>query len=150
MKILDAIERAQKSGEFSKLKDFFLASAFACITENEDIKNWTLLFYNKKRNVAVDCFVNDKFVTFDAEMPAMDDYKELKFDKIIPVEKAINIAKEKVNIKIVNILITLVMKESVLWKISVITIDIAATSFEIDASNGEILKEDRTSLLANV
>jgi uncharacterized membrane protein YkoI len=148
MDIMNAIARAQKSEEFPKLKDFFLASAFA-ITDSNEIKNWTFLFYNKKRNVTIDCFVNDKFVTLDPEAAAISDYKEMKIGKIIDVNKAVEMAKGKIKNKIVNVLITLVMKEKLIWKISVITADIMATSFEIDAYTGEILKEDSTSLLAD-
>lgn len=150
MKILDAMKRVEKSEEFSKFKDFFLASAFVCIAENEEVKSWTLLFYNKSRHVTIDVFVNDKFVTFSEETQAMNEFKKLTIGKIIPVEKVMEMTREKIRSKIVNILITLVMSETTIWKISYITADISATSFELDASDGKILKEDKTSLLANL
>jgi len=148
MNVLDAIERAKENESIRSLKDFFLGSAFTCIKNNEEISNWTVLFYNPKTKKVLDCFVSDKFVTPGEETPAMDEIKELGTEGIkIPVEKALETAKEGTKKSIVNIMISLHKKDAVLWSIGIVFADMFALSVDIDAETGNILKKEETSLI---
>ncbi|MEM7819663.1 MAG: PepSY domain-containing protein [Candidatus Aenigmatarchaeota archaeon] len=151
MNIIDAVRYAENNEDVKKLYDFFLGSAFTCITEDENITEWTLIFYNPKTNRTIDCCVNDNFITLGEETQALSKFEKLNvLDIKISVEDAIDRAKSDVKKGIVNILITLHKKEIPIWRIGVVTNDIAITSFDINAINGEIIKKEETSLIREV
>ncbi len=148
MQAEEAINRAMADIKVMSLDDYFLASCFSIIKEGKDIAEWTLLFYNPKTKKTRDCFVNDKFVTLDEELQAQKEMTELgKEPPKIHVEEAIKTAQRKYGKKTINILISLHTTDRTSWAITMIGTDITATTFEIDAQTGKILKEDTASLM---
>ena len=151
MEFQEAITKAMGNSKVTTLKDYFLASIFSITEEGKGITEWTLLFYNKQTHKIVDCFVNDKFVTLDQEMPAQKEMERLEApENAIEVEKAIEIAKKNYSKKTINILISLHMAPHLMWTITMIGSDISATKFDIDAKSGKIVKEETTSLMKKI
>jgi hypothetical protein len=151
MNVLDAIEKAENNENIKTLKDFVLGSAFACVKDKEEITQWTILFYNPRTKKVIDCFVNEKFVTPGEETPALYETDELKEEDInkmkITVEKALEIAKEGVTKSIVNIMISLHKRDSILWSISIVATDMTALTIDINAETGDTIKKEETKLI---
>ena len=150
MQVKDAIERAEKSDEVKKLHGYFLCSCFASIKDkDEKVKEWTLLFYNHEKKVVLDCFVNEKFVTIGEETPPISDVERPDLSGLkITVDEALEKVVKNFSKSIINILITLHSKKSLVWTINLITKDMMATTFDIDANSGEIVREETTSLIS--
>lgn len=147
MEVNEAIEKASNNEDVKKLQNYFLCSCFACVKDkNDKITEWTLLFYNPDKNVVVDCFVNSKFVTIGEETPPLTEIEKPDFDEAkVNVGDAISAVKNfKKNT--INVLITL-HKSPLIWTINMITPDMMATTFDIDAKTGKILREEETSLI---
>ena len=148
MEVSDAIERAKNNEDVRKLAGYFLCSCFACLKQSKDrINEWTLLFYNKKKNTVLDVFVNDKFVTIGDETPPIKEVEEPDFDTVeIGIEEALEALKDFKK-STINVLITLHKKGIMVWTISMITTDMMATTFDVDAVTGKIVKEETMSLV---
>lgn len=151
MEATEAIEKAMKSEDVRKLKSYFLCSCFACIKSAKDsISEWTLMFYNPDTNKIVDCFVNDRFVTIGEETPPLKEVEEADFGHaVINAGRALDIVSKKFSKSTINVLITLHRKPPV-WTINMITPDMMATTFDIDAKTGKIIKESATSLIRKI
>jgi hypothetical protein len=153
MNLDDAVRRANANDQVQRLKDFFLGSIFASLTEFTDVNEWTLLYYSPRTKTVVDCFVNEKFVTVGEETPAINEMQELAMGEVnTTVDSALAIVKKQFKKKPINILISLhtkvIEKKSyTVWTIGLVTQDISVTSFDIDASNGAVLKEETTRLI---
>lgn len=152
MQIRAAVEKAESDDRIKTLRDYFLGSVFACIKDKSDvITEWTLLYYNTRTGKAVDCFVNDKFVTVSEETRPVNPVKKMDAgDAHIGVEKAIATASEKFRKKTINILITLHHTEKLVWTLNMISPDLSATTYDIDAANGNIVREETTSLMRKI
>ncbi|HIG97653.1 MAG TPA: PepSY domain-containing protein [Candidatus Aenigmarchaeota archaeon] len=149
MELEQAIERARNNEDVKKLTDYFLCSCHACITDiKKDIAEWTLFFYNPKKKLMIDCFVNDKFVTVGEETPPISAIEKPDFNELkINVNDALQTARKNFKKNTASIIITLHQKDNFLWTISIIAPDMTATIFDIDAKTGEIIKEKETSLI---
>ncbi|HLC67274.1 MAG TPA: hypothetical protein VJI12_00145 [archaeon] len=148
MQLKIAADKAAKEEKIRTLRGYFLGSCFACIkNKNDIITEWTFLYYNTSTGKAVDCFVNDKFVTVSDETRAVNPVKEMNIDDLhIGIEKAIDIADKKFSKNTINILITLHKREHLMWTINMISADMNAITYDIDAGSGKILREETTSL----
>jgi uncharacterized membrane protein YkoI len=149
MEIAEAIRRAQESADVKKLKDYFLASCFACVKKTDEIINdWTLLYYDPKTEKAVDCFVNDKYVTVSKETRPVSKINEpILGDLKITIERALEIAQNRFAKSTINILITLHQKSALTWTINMIGADLSVITYDIDAKNGKVTGEESTSLI---
>ncbi len=148
MELETAIGKAMSDMKVMSLDNYFLASIFSITEEGKDITDWTLLFYNPETKKTRDCFVNDSFVTLGDEMPAQKDMKELNAANMkIGVVEAMDTALKNFNKKIINILISLHTAQQLVWTITLVAADITATSFDIDAETGKVLKEETVSLM---
>lgn len=157
MELSEALDRAEKNENVQRLKDFFLGSGFASINtdkqKDEGIKEWTLLYYNPAKKSVVDCFVNEKFVTVGEETPAINEVQELDVSKVkTTLQAALKTTSNSLKKKPLNILISLHMKDinnkhCAVWTIGFVTADMSVTSYDIDASNGKIAREETTRLL---
>ncbi|MCX6815859.1 MAG: hypothetical protein NT120_03335 [Candidatus Aenigmarchaeota archaeon] len=153
MKLNEAIQRAEENENVQRLDGYFLSSTFVCIAEKENITNWTLLYYNPYTNTVVDCFVNEALVTVGEETPALNEQEELRIKDVkIAASKALADARKKFKKSAVNVLISLhrkqfAEKKCLVWTIAFITQDMKATSFDIDAATGTMLKEETISLV---
>lgn len=147
MEAMDAIKNAE--GSIQEFKDYFLCSCFACIKNaGDEIKEWTLLLFNDKTNMVLDIFVNDKFVTIGEETPPIADIERPDMRSArLTAEQALGIASGKFKGGTINVLLTLHQKSSLVWTINMITPAMTATTFEIDAQTGEIIREETTSLI---
>lgn len=156
MKLEDAVKRAGANEGVQRLKTSFLGSIFASLADSDDVKEWTLLYYNPRNRSVVDCFVSEKFVTVGEETPAINEIQELDTKSIkVDVKNALKTAREKMPKKTVNILISLHVKDvdgkpRTVWTIGMVTPDISVTTFDIDADSGAVLKEETTSLIRKV
>ncbi len=148
MEVKEAIERAKNSKDVKKLKNYFICSCFACINDSKkEITEWTLLFYNPEKKVVLDCFVNDKFVTLGEETPPMSEIKKPSLDGLkVTAEDALGTVLKNFKKSTINVLITL-HKNPLVWTINMITKDMMATTFDVDASTGKVLREEETSLI---
>ena len=143
----EAIEKAMKDGNVKKIIDdgFFLASAFSSLKKGK-ITEWILLFFNSKTKKTIDCYVTQN-INLDEEMPAMKELTELNTEKIkISAEKAVETAKSKFSGSAISTLITITTKERVVISITFISAALQATIYDIDAENGEILREESANL----
>jgi len=154
MNLNEAVERAERDEHVQQLKGYFLCSSFATLNENQNnIKEWTLLYYSPSSKSVVDCFVSEKFVTVGEETPAVNEIQKLELYNVkIDVSDALSIAEQRFKKKPLNILMSLHKKQInnkayTVWTLAYITPDMSATSFDIDATSGKILKEERTSLI---
>ena len=154
MKIVEIIKKINENEEITKLKKkgFFLCSCFSSTKQFVKPSVWTFHYFNPKTKKIVDCFYKTN-IEIGEENHAYKEMKKLETDKInISVEDALKTAEEKFDKSIANILITLHMKkinsvDRVVWTIVVISKDIIATLFDIDAEKGEILDKKETSIL---
>ncbi len=149
MDVQQAIDRAKNNDDVRKLKDYFLCSCFACIKQaDEKINQWTLLYFNPGSNKVVDCFVNDKFVTVGDETPPLGEIEKPDFSQIkIPIEDAIDTAARDYRKSLINVLITLHQKGTLVWTINFISPDMMAKTVDVDAKTGKVLREEETSLV---
>lgn len=142
-----AIKRARADPHVAALKDYFLASVFSIIDDKQDIRDWTLLYYSKKEHRTADCIVNEAMVSVTDVIPAQKGMEKLDLDIRVSVKDAMGTARKKYSKKIINIMISLHQKERPLWTITMVGADITATSFDIDARTGKILREETVSLM---
>ena len=151
MEAKDAIEKASADIQIKELQGYFLCSCFACLkTLKEDVKEWTLLYFNPATNKVLDCFVND-VVTIGEETPPIKEVKKPDFNEVsIGVGEALDEVSKSFNKPTINVLITLHWKESMVWSITTIGMDFNATTFDIDAKTGKIIHEETTSLIRRV
>ena len=143
----EAIEMAMNDSSVKKIigDGYYLASVFSSLKE-EKIEEWILLFYNKVSHKTIDCYVTQN-VNLDEEMPAMKELTELNTEKIkISAEKAVETAKSKFSGSAISTLITITTKERVVISITFISAALQATIYDIDAENGEILREESANL----
>lgn len=147
MLLMDAIKKAESDKLVKKLsKDHFLCSAFAFIRDGI-VKEWTLHFFSPKEKKMVDCLVSDT-VTIGEETPAIKDMQELNTKKIkISSEKALKIVKREFDKKTITSMISLRKKKKITWTVNMITQDMMATSFDIDAMTGKIIERKEESLI---
>ncbi len=151
MEVKDAINKAAADFKVMSLDGYFLVSVFSITEEGKEITEWTLLFYNAKTGKVRDCFVNDRFVTLGEEQPVQREMEELHTEGMkVSVEEAMHAAMKGFNGKILNILISLHTDGRLLWNITLVATDITATSFEIDAKTGKIIKQQTTSLMTKL
>lgn len=151
MELDEAVKKATGDFKVMSLDNYFLASIFSITEDAKAIGEWTLLFYNPKTRTTRDCFVNDRFVTLGEEADAQKEMAELNINDVkIGVHDAVKEAKKLYHKKSINILITLHMAERLAWTITFVGTDITATSYEIDAKTGKLLREQTTSLMKRV
>ncbi len=150
MELKTAIEKAKNDETIKKLDGYFLGSCFACIKKAKDpINEWTLLFC--KDGKAVDCFVNDGSVTISKETRPLKDVKQGNPEEAtVTAETALKLADSKHKKPTANILITLHQKDALVWTITMIDMTMTATSYDIDAKTGNIVKEETTSLIRQI
>lgn len=135
-----AIGKLEKEG-------YFLASCFATLPNDDQMpKEWILHYFNPDTKKTVDYFVNENSV--GDEMPAMDESEPLAMEKAaLSVGDALSIAKKEFSSAATTVLITLHSKAGrVIWTINMISPALMATSYDIDARNGDILQRKVTSL----
>ncbi|MFA4819345.1 MAG: PepSY domain-containing protein [Candidatus Aenigmatarchaeota archaeon] len=149
MELKEAIDRAESDEGVKKLTKYFMCSCFVCIKDIKDkIDEWTLLFYNPEKELVIDCFVNDKFVTLGEETPPLKEVKKPDFTEAhVTIKEALETVEKKFDKKTINVLITLHQKDTLVWTINMITPDMNATTFDIDAKTGNIVHEETTSLI---
>jgi|GEM_PF-2651978 len=154
MKVGDAVSRAETNENVRKLKGYFLGSCFASLNEGqEEVTEWTMLYYNSKKNTVVDCFVSEKFVTVGEETPAIKEITGIDTDEVrIDAEDAVTRAKDVLKNRALNVLISLHNKEienreRLVWTVGLVTPDFSVTSYDIDAVTGKILREETTRLI---
>ena len=148
MDVSEAIEKASNSSDVKNLKSYFLCSCFACIKKmDEKIDHWTLLYYDEKAKKVVDCFVNSEFVTIGDETPPIAEIERPNFDDLqINAEDAIEIAARNYRKSPLNILLTL-HQNPLKWTVNFISGDFIATTVDVDAKSGKILRKEETSLV---
>lgn len=147
MEVRDAITRAMDDVKVMSLDGYFLASAFSMTEEGKGTNEWTLLFYSAKSGKVRDCFVNDKFVTLGEEQPAQKEMAELETGGLeVSAGEAVETATQGFGKKTINILISLHTDKRLLWNITLVAADMTATSFEIDAKTGAVVKQQTVSL----
>ena len=145
MKILDAL------GKIEIDNSYFLVSAFM-----EEGKNtWTFMFFCKADNTVIDFRVGDQIEKGDVQsaenIPNHENFQKLDTDIKIDDVAAVEKAKSKIHSKPSATYAALTMKkESPVWSISFICLDLNAYLFDIDAKSGEIIKEDSFSLFAKL
>ena len=148
MELQEAVERAMKDPKVTSLRDYFIASVFSITDENKDIKSLTFLFYNPEGKKVRDCIVDGSSVDLGEEQQAQKEMSPISVEAAkISIGEALGIARKHYSKKIINILVTLHMKEKLLWTITMIGADITATSYDIDAVDGQLLHEETTSLM---
>lgn len=159
MEFSEALEIAESNDSVRKLKGFFLGSGFASINTgktNEEIAEWTLLYYNPGKKTVIDCCVSEKMLTVGEEMPALKEMEELDIGKVrMAFHEAMDVAAARIKKKALNILISLHMKDAggkkyAVWTIAFVTQDMSVTSVDIDSSSKKILKEETTRLIKRV
>ena len=149
MEIKTAIEKAQQNDDVKQLHDYFPGSCFACIKKaGEEVKDWTLLYYDPKTDKAIDVFVNEKFVTVSKETRLVNKIKKPDFSDLkITIGHALEIAQNNFTRSTINILITLHKKDELVWTINMIGVDLSVISYDIDAKTGKIVHEESASLI---
>lgn len=156
MNLLDAVEKVEHNENVRKLRGYFLGSIFASIVESEEIKEWTILYYNPQSKTIIDCFVNDKFVTVGEETLAIKEMEEFDLKNVkIGIETVLKTMEKRFKKKALNTLISLHKKHfekesKTVWTVAYVTPDMSAVSFDIDAASGDVLNEVTTHLLRKV
>ena len=156
MNLLDAVEKAEHNENVRKLGGYFLGSIFASIVESEELKEWTILYYNPQSKTVIDCFVSDKFVTVGEETPAIKEMEELDLKNVkVGIETVLKTMEKRFKKKALNTLISLHKKHfeketKTVWTVAFVTPDMSAVSFDIDAASGNVLNEVTTHLLRKI
>ena len=131
-------------------KGYFLVSAFT--DEKLEYKTWTLMFYRRSDNTVLDFKVGIGAEKGDVQ-PTEKEFQELNVDDMkISAEEAVNSAKGLLSgTKPTAIYISANTKDGkTTWTISFILPDISAAIYDLDAKTGEIIKQDRFSLLRKI
>ena len=151
MLLLDAIEKAENDEHVKSLASdgYFLCSGFASL-KSGSINEWILHYYSPKNRKVVDCFVGqaDNAVTVGEETPAVKEMHKIDKSSIkITVDKALDTVKKAFRGKASSILIVLHKKQTLVWTINMITLDMTVNSFDVDAASGKILDRKTVSLI---
>ena len=151
MEAEEAIRRAGQDERISSLEGYFLCSCFACINSpDKEVNEWTLLYYNPSIQKVLDCFVNEQFVTPGEETPPIAEIEKADLSQVkISHNTALSIAKENFKGGTISVLITL-HKNPLVWTINLISPAMIATTLDIDAESGKILRKEETSLVRKV
>lgn len=153
--MLEIIEKAMKDPKVQKLikENFFLGSVFGSIQDKELdkglVNEWILHFFNPKTQQVIDCFVNDS-VIIGKETPAIKEMKKFDTKRLkTTFDQAFETVKNDFKNKPTNVLISLHTNKSnvLVWTINMITPDLMATSYDIDAETGALLEKKRVCLM---
>jgi hypothetical protein len=148
MELQEALQRAMKDPKVTSLKNYFLASVFSITEEGKGVKEWTFLFYDPEEKKIRDCIVNDKFTILNDEQQSQKDLMKMDANDVkVEINEALDIAQKTYSKKSISILITLHMKDRLVWTITFVGTDITATSYDIDAIDGTLLNEVSASLM---
>ena len=141
MEIFEAIKKTEK-----RIKQgYFLVSAIAIASADNKISKWTLIYQDTKTKNTMDTYVNEGGIEFGKESANEENFHELKISQIkISSKEAISKARKEIDKIAISVIASLISKEKPVWKISIISQDLMATSVEINAVNGKILKKSET------
>jgi len=144
-----AVSKARSDPGVVSLDGYFLASAFSITEVGRPVDEWTLLFYNPGNKKTVDCIVAQD-VSVGQELPAQKELSELRPDAVkFFLEDAMEAVNSRYSKKTINILISLHSgnKGDPVWTITMVGSDITATSFDIDAISGSVIREETINLM---
>ncbi len=157
MNLLEAVNKAEHNDNIKKLKGYFLGSSFASLYgNNEGISEWTLLYYNPENKSVVDCVVNDKFITVGEATAALKEIEEIHITDVgTDIGTVLKNLEKQLKQQSIGRLISLHKKNldgkwKLVWTVAFITQSMEATSFDVDAVSGKVLKEEKTSLIRKV
>lgn len=150
MHVLDAINKAEE--KMQSRKDFFLCSCFVSCKDFSETDEWTVIFYNPSSRNVVECECNENGIQVSDESKAISNPSRLVKNDIVADE--FDILKKvggDFDIKPVSILVSLRTKDNMtMWTVSVVTQDICATIYDIDAKTGDIIRKEKTGLVKRV
>jgi hypothetical protein len=125
-------------------KNAYLISLFSIIDSIDQEIRWTAHFLNTKEKKLISYRFYEKELE---EEDFNETFNELKLDSVkVEAKKAIEKAKSNFNRTIVKILITLSRNKHTLWTISLISPDLTACKFEIDAKTNDIRSMEEMTL----
>ncbi|MDI6721825.1 MAG: hypothetical protein QMD85_05505 [Candidatus Aenigmarchaeota archaeon] len=147
MHVLDAIKSAED--KMHEHKDFFLCSCFVSIKEFSSVSEWIVIFYNPKNHTIVECTCNEGGVSASGESKAMQEISLLDKDSLSKYEDyAIDKVKKDFSGVPMNILVSLHTKyNKTIWTISIVARDFKITTYDIDASGGDVIRKDTSELV---
>jgi uncharacterized membrane protein YkoI len=142
MEFSEALKKMEK-----KEKKGFLVSAVAIVSGKEDLSRWTLIYQNAETKAILDIHVGEEGVEYGKESSSEEEFKELPVSKIkISSKTAIDKARKEINKIPMSIVVSLINNQSLVWKVSIISQDLTASTVEIDAASGKIIKKSETSI----
>ncbi len=148
MHVLEAIRMSEE--KMQGRKDFFLCSCFVS-SKDFSVRGWTVIFYNPKTKNVVECECSESGVEVSEESRSMKEPRPLVKSEIIKDDSyALGKASSDFSGKPVNVLVSLQTKDRTMWTVSVVTQDLSATIYDIDAKTGEVLRKEKTGLVRRV
>jgi hypothetical protein len=150
MKLSEALGRARSNSDVQILEKsgYFLGSIFSMTDSSQEISEWTFLYFNPQTNKIRDLAISEKESKLDEEREPRSPVSLLNPNALkISVNDAIGIGLAKLAKSSAKILVTLHQKDCLMWTLTFVSSDLQATTFDIDAQTGEILREETTSLI---
>ena len=153
------IEKAESEDSIKKLikEGYFLGSIFTMLDDIKPVKEWRLLFYNPKSRKIFEFSFDGSFEKGESEARERPMHRLVVDNLEIELDSALKTAKsefdKKISARVINYLLSLHMKgvaEKMIavWTINIIYSGMNVQTYDIDASSGDVINEESTSLVS--
>ena len=141
------LSEALKRMETENTENYSLVSAVAIISGKDEASRWALVYQNPETKNILDFYVTEEETKRGEETKAKEEFKELKIEKVkVSASQAVAKAKKEINKTSISIVVSLTNNNKLIWKVSIISQDLMASTIEIDAVTDEIMKKSETSI----
>jgi len=143
MELSEALKRMKKEEK----DDYILVSAVAIVSGKDEVSRWALVYQNPETRNILDFYVTEEGIQKGEATKGEDEFKELEIEKVkISATRATDKAKKEISKTPISIVVSLTNNKKLIWKVSIISQDLMASTVEIDAVTGDILKKSETSI----
>ena len=139
----EALKRMKKEEK----DDYILVSSVAIVSGKDEVSRWALVYQNPETRNILDFYVTEEGIQKGEATKGEDEFKELEIEKVkISATRATDKAKKEISKTPISIVVSLTNNKKLIWKASIISQDLMASTVEIDAVTGDILKKSETSI----
>ena len=141
------LSEALKRMETQNTENYSLVSAVAIVSGKDEVSRWALVYQNSETRNILDFYVTEEEIKRGEETKAKEEFKELRIEKVkVSASQAVAKAKKEITKTPISIVVSLTNNKKLIWKISIISQDLMASTIEIGAVNGEVITKSETSI----